>query len=174
MRSFLFILAGIFFLHSNAFGQHAHHEAEQIPHFRVAALIGHTYVPAIAGAEHYFIPSWGLDLEYWFNEKWAIGLHNDIELQAFIVEEIDDEFLERDYPLVLTLDAVYKPWKGLVFQFGPGYEIERTEDFFLLRAGIEYEIEFGHHWDVSPNVFYDTRFEANDTWSVALGIGKRF
>jgi hypothetical protein len=166
----------------SAMAQHASHEPSlQEPakehdtkHFRIAALIGHTFVPAGQSQEHLVIPSWGLDLEYWFNERWGIGLHNDLEIQEFIIEQENDELLERDYPLVLTLDALYKPWKGLVFQVGAGYEIEKTEDFFLARVGIEYEFEIGNHWDVSPMFFYDYRFEANDTWSFGLGIGKRF
>lgn len=153
--------------------EHAHAD-RSFPHFRVAALIGHTYVPTAAREAHFFIPSWGLDLEYWFNETWAVGLHNDIEFHTFLIETVHEELLERHYPVVLTLDAIFKPWEGLVFQFGPGYEIEKNEGFFLFRLGVEYEIEFGHHWDIAPMLFYDSRFEANDTWSIALGLGKRF
>jgi hypothetical protein len=156
-----------------ALAQHAPHE-KSFPHFRIAALIGHTHVPAIEDKASMFIPSWGLDLEYWFNDAWAIGMHNDIELQTFLIQRDAEETLERDYPIVLTLDAIYRPWKGLVFQLGPGIELEKTEDFFLIRAGAEYEFELGHHWDLCPMLFYDNRFNANDTWTIALGVGKRF
>jgi len=178
--SILFIL--LFGLSIPVLAQHSSNDLHEsnlekehtVRHFRIAALIGHTFVPAGQSQEYLVIPSWGLDLEYWFNQTWGIGLHNDLEIQEFIIEKEQDEFLERDYPLVLTLDALYKPWRGLVFQAGAGYEIEKTEDFFLARAGIEYEFEIGNHWDVSPMFFYDYRFEANDTWSLGLGIGKRF
>lgn len=179
MKRFPLLVLGLVSLCFTAFGQHAALEpAEEqemnFPHLRAAVLIGHTYVPASATESHLFIPSWGLDLEYWFNESWAIGLHNDVELQSFLIEHLDGMELEREFPLVFTLDAIVKPWKGLVVQVGPGYEFEKTENFFLVRAGVEYEIEFGHHWDLSPSLFYDTRFEANDTWTIALGLGKRF
>jgi len=187
----MILLASLFFSLA-AFSQETAHQPEQsregshqpeVPPqsaahhfrpFRVAVLIGHTFIPARHSSERLIIPSWGLDLEYWFNPKWGLGLHNDIELQSFLIEKGEDEIIEREYPLVLTLDALYRPWKGLVLQFGPGYELETTESFFLVRTGVEYEFELPGHWDISPSFFYDTRDRLYDTWSIALGVGKRF
>ena len=153
-------------------GMHAHHE--KTPHFRAAVFIGHTLIPVEGVGENFFIPSWGLDIEYWFNENWAAGLHSDLEIETFVISEGTEEALERVSPLVITLDALYKPWKGLVIQFGPGLEIEREQSFPLMRAGLEYEFELNHHWDIAPTIFYDTRFSEYHTWTIALGIGKRF
>ncbi len=144
------------------------------PHFRGAVFISHTFIPAVAENTRVAIPSYGLDLEYWFNHDWGIGLHNDLELENFIIEQDHEEFLEREYPLVSSLDLLYRPWKGLVFQVGPGIEIDRNETFFLFRLGMEYEIELGHHWDLYPTFFYDTREDAFTTISIGLGVGKRF
>lgn len=152
--------------------QPAHNQAFQ--HFRVAAIIGHTLIPARHADDNLFIPSWGLDLEYWWNPTWGIGLHNDLELESFIIERPSEEILERNYPLVMTLDLLYKPWGGLVLMAGPGYEVADQEDFFLLRLGLEYEIDFGHHWDLAPTLFYDSREDSFQTWSIGLGVGKRF
>ncbi|MCB9288434.1 MAG: hypothetical protein H6560_14090 [Lewinellaceae bacterium] len=155
-----------------------HHELNSAEHtngyFRAAVLIGHTFVPTGPEPDRLAVPSWGLDLEYWFSHKWGIGLHNDLEIETFLVEhEGQEEVLTREYPLVLTVDALVKPWKQLVLLVGPGLELERTENFFLVRAGVEYEFELGHGWDISPTFFYDTRQNAYDTWSIALGVGKR-
>lgn len=155
-------------------GQHHPGEEEAFKHFRLALLIGHTSVPSGEKPEHLFVPSWGVDVEYWFNRKWGFGLHNDLELHTFVIEEPEGELLEREYPLVATLDILFKPIKDLVVLLGPGYEFEKNEHFALLRTGVEYEFEFGKHWDISPTIFYDTRFDAFDTWSIALGVGKRF
>ncbi len=153
-----------------------HSVEERIPPFRVAVLIGHTLIPDEHSGEEFFIPSWGLDLEYWFNKEWGIGLHSDLEIETFVLvrENAEQDELERQSPLVLTLDALFKPWKGLVFQVGPGIEIERSENFPLLRLGLEYEFELPNHWDIAPSFFYDNRFGAYHTWSIALGVGKRF
>lgn len=155
---------------------HSSEEHEEFKHLRAAILIGHTLIPEKHANENFFIPSWGFDLEYWANEKWGIGLHSDLEIETFIIikNQTEEEEIERITPLVLTLDALFKPWKGLVFQIGPGLEIEKEENYTLLRAGLEYEIEMPDHWDISPTVFYDTRFDEYHTWSIALGIGKRF
>lgn len=155
---------------------HATHEEEEMPPFRIALLIGHTLIPAEHAAENFFIPSWGFDIEYWMNRKWGVGIHSDLEIETFIIvrDNTEEEDLERLSPLVVTLDALYKPWKGLVLQFGPGIELERSENFGLLRMGLEYEFELNHHWDVAPTIFYDTRFSEYHTWSIALGVGKRF
>ncbi|MCB0571636.1 MAG: hypothetical protein KDC66_17820 [Phaeodactylibacter sp.] len=156
--------------------QHAtsEEEAHAVEHWRAALLIGHTFVPAGEAKDHLAIPSWGVDLEYWVSHKWGLGLHSDLEIQSFIVERDNEELLEREYPAVLTMDVLFKPWRGLAVQAGPGIEIEPKENFFLVRFGIEYEFEVGHGWDIAPNLFYDTRSEAFDTWSIALGVGKRF
>ena len=151
--------------------QQAEHE---FTHWRAALLLGHTFIPAGESTSHLAIPSWGFDLEYWVNPKWGIGLHNDLEIQSFIVERENEELLDREYPVVFTIDALFKPWKELVLLIGPGVELEPKENFFLVRFGVEYEFEFGHGWDISPTIFYDTRQDAYDTWSIALGIGKRF
>src|SRR5690606_37484754 len=57
-------------------------EAHDFKHFRVSAMLYHTYIGThtTEGREILIVPSVGLDLEYWFNEKWGIGSHNDLEL----------------------------------------------------------------------------------------------
>lgn len=154
----------------------AHHHRAKDGHFRASLVIGHTLIPSLVDGskENIMVPSWGMDLEYWMNHKWGIGLHNDIEVETFEVLSTEQEYVERVYPIVFTLDVLWRPWKGLVLLAGPGVEFERNEDLELVRLGAEYEIEIFDSWDLSPNFFYDARFEAFDTWSIGLGVGKRF
>ena len=180
MYRLLFLVGGLC-ISVFSFGQHtalphSHDPAreDRVRHHRIAILIGHTHIPALQNGRGFLIPSWGLDYEYWFTRSWGVGLHSDLELQTFLIERSESEEIEREYPIVVTLDALYKPWRGLVIQLGPGYEFEKNKNFFLIRAGLEYEIDLPHHWDLSPSVFYDTRIDAYDTWSIALGVGKRF
>lgn len=170
---FLFIMAATT---SSAIAQHTPPQNNKHPDhkaFRIAPLIGHTLV-AVNKNEHQVIPSYGLDLEYWPSGKWGIGLHNDIELESFILVQEGKEDLERERPLVFTLDGLYKPWKNLVLVAGPGLEFDPGKTLTLLRFGLEYEFEMTHHWDLSPAFIYDTRFNAFDTWGIGLGVGKRF
>ncbi len=153
----------------------SHHEAAQPwPKFRAALLLGHTLVSGKQAEGSFFIPSWGLDLEYWPSDRWGLGLHNDIELETFVLIGPEGEDIERINPLVLTLDALWQFQPGWIISFGPGIEIESSENYPLLRFGLEYEIAFGKHFDVSPTIFYDQRLDGYHTWSIALGIGKRF
>lgn len=142
--------------------------------WRVALLIGHTVIPAGHTTERAIIPSWGLDIEYWPSAHWGIGWHNDLEIESFLVESNQRGAVERQYPLVSTLDVLWKPWKGLVLQLGPGVELERKDNLWLVRWGLEYEFHLDHQWDLAPSFFYDTRHAAYDTWTLALGVGKRF
>ncbi|MCG1037767.1 hypothetical protein [Polaribacter sargassicola] len=126
------------------------------------------------GNKTVIVPSIGLDLEYWVNEEWGFGFHNDLELETFEVEKEHQLYIEKEYPVVFTFDGLWKFHKEWVLVLGSGIELENKETLFVIRTGIEYEIEFGNHWDVSPTVFYDHRINHFNTWSLGIGIGKRF
>jgi hypothetical protein len=152
------------------------HENEKFKHFRISPVLMHTYIPTatIDGNKTVIIPTLGLDLEYWFTEKWGFGFHNDLELLTFEIEKDNQLLVEKEFPVVLTLDALWKFHKNWVLIFGAGVEFEKNENLFIVRTGFEYEIEIGNHWDVAPTVFYDYRSNNFGTWSVGIGIGKRF
>ena len=147
------------------------HEESSGKGFRIAAVIGHTYVKNEGTDRHLFIPSWGLDIDYWFNHKWGIGLHNDLEIENFIIVEDSGEEIERVNPLVLTMDALYHIGNGFVINIGPGVELEHNESYLLFRAGLEYEYEFGNDFYMMPTLFYDHRFDGYSTTTIGLGIG---
>lgn len=137
---------------------------------RIAGVIGHTLVNT-PGMDNIFIPSWGLDVEYWFNHSWGIGMHNDVEIETFIVRDANGEDIERVNPLVLTVDALYHFNSGFVITLGPGIELEEGESFYLVRAGIEYEKDINKSFYLLPNLFLDQRFDGYNTWNVGLGVG---
>lgn len=154
-----------------------HEKKEKCKHFRISPVISHTYIPTATsvGTETIIIPSIGLDLEYWFSHKYGVGLHNDLELLNYEIEKPSHELeVEREYPIVITLDGLAKVYKDLVVVFGAGIEFEKSKNLFIVRTGLEYEIEFGHHWDLAPTFFYDYRKNEFGTWSMGIGIGKRF
>lgn len=151
-----------------------YHSSEHGKGFRIAGLIGHTLIKSKGADSQIFIPSWGLDIEYWLSYTWGLGMHNDIEIETFIVKSSDHKEIERVNPLVLTFDALYRFPNGIVLSGGPGVEIESGESFYLCRFGIEYEKEIGNGYDISPTIFYDQRLDGFSTYTVALGIGKQF
>ena len=147
-------------------------EQEEENGFRIIGIIGHTLVNN-KGLNNVMVPSWGLDLEYWFNEQWGIGFHNDIEIETFIIKNSKNEVVERVNPLVFTLDMLYHFGNGFVLTLGPGVEIEKEESYYLGRIGIEYEKDINKSFYVLPNIFLDQRFDGYNTWNVGLGIGVR-
>lgn len=147
------------------------HEESSGKGFRIAGVISHTYIKSEGADSHLFVPSWGLDIDYWFNHKWGIGLHNDLEVESYVVEENHGEEIERETPLVLTLDVLYHISNGFVINMGPGIEIEKNKSYALARMGLEYEYEFGNDFYMMPTLFYDYRFDGIGTASIGLGIG---
>lgn len=140
--------------------------------FRIVGIIGHTLVNN-EGLDNVFVPSWGLDIEYWFSDKWGIGLHNDVEIETFVIKTSQNEEIERVNPLVVTIDALYQFGNGFVITLGPGVELEKEESYYLFRVGIEYEKDINHMIYLLPNFFLDQRFDGYNTWNIGLGIGMR-
>lgn len=177
MKLILILFVQIFFLNMSSInGQELtlHHTEKNGSGLRLAGLIGHTLITSKGADSHIFVPSWGLDVEYWFSHSWGIGMHNDIEIESFIIKSNDHEEIERVNPLVLTIDALYHFGNGIILSAGPGVELESGESFYLCRFGIEYEKEIGGGYDIFPSIFYDQRLDGFATYTVALGLGKRF
>jgi hypothetical protein len=172
VRSFIYVVLMTFA--TTMYSQHVHPHEDAHKGIRIAALIGHTMIKSEGSDAHLFIPSWGLDIEYWISNKWGIGLHNDIEIESFIVVTKGEEDIERINPLVVTLDALYHFKSGLVLSGGPGVELAEGESFYLFRFGAELEVPISNGFDVVPSIFFDQRFDGFSTWTVALGIGKHF
>ena len=142
--------------------------------FGIAVILGHTYISNDGMDGNLYIPSWGLDLDYWFNHKWGVGLHNDIEIENFIVERDNSEVIERVNPLVFTLDALHHLGSGFVVSIGPGVELDQNESFFLARLGVEYEYDINDNIYLMPTLFHDQRFDGFSTTSLGLGMGYKF
>jgi len=155
----------------------ADHVHDKIKRFRVSAAIGHTFLPKKTrlGTDLAVLPTFNFDIEYWFSSRLGAGFHNDLELVTFQVKNLpDDVIIEREYPILITFDLIYRLHKGLTIYGGPGVEFEKNENFFVTRLGLEYEIELHRGWDVYPTIFYDMRRNAYDTFSIGVGFGKRF
>lgn len=148
-------------------------EHEEAKH-RVALVLGHSYV-SLDNNEVLSIPTFGFDYEYWINNHWGVGIFSDIELITNeLTPTVDGVMVEREYPVVLTLDVVWNPIEHIEFVVGPGFVFEESETEKIIRLGIEYDLTLGHHWDVAPNLFYDQKLDGGYALSIGIGIGKSF
>jgi hypothetical protein len=175
----LIVLLSFFLQASLKAQEHEEKEThELLKHHRVSLVLSHTHIPRGLPTDTSFtsliLPSWGFNYEYWFNHKWAIGLHNDMEISAYVVEGKNGEEFARTRPIIISLVSIYKPWRGLEMVAGFGREIEKEHDFWVFRFGLEYEIEFGNQWDISPGLVLDIKENLYDSFTIGLGVGKRF
>jgi hypothetical protein len=119
--------------------------------------------------------SWGLDYNYHFSPKWAIGLHTDIILESYKVEGKEDgEVIERSSPIAPALLGIYKPNHHWSLMAGAGAEFAKEDNFFLIRVGGEYGVEIRNGWEVFGSLAYDIKWGAYDTWILGMGISKAF
>ncbi len=152
------------------------------PHSEIALVISHAEVfqgRNEAGDKQVLsLPSWGINYNYWFRPKWAIGLHTDLIVEKYEVKKTSSdgtsETIERSYPIAPALMGIFKPTKHWAFELGMGAEFSSEENFMLTRAGIEYSAEFPKEWEAFGTLSYDFKWNAYDTWVIGIGISKRF
>lgn len=172
----------LLFSNSVAFSQeHIDVDVQKTEHefkyFRIAVTMGHGYIPSATTSDTKLVvlPTWGLDAQYWFNTRLAIGFKSDIELASYFVEVNGAETIERVNPVILSLPIFYSPYgRDLVFLLGPGVELEGHEDFFVFRMGVGYEIHLAKGWDFTPEFVYDLKDAHINAVTLSVGIGKKF
>ncbi|MCK5815702.1 MAG: hypothetical protein KAH07_07145 [Flavobacteriaceae bacterium] len=144
----------------------------------IAVLICHTLIAETIegeGKKRISVPSWGIDYNYEINERWAVGLHNDIILETFIVEHNDGTELERISPIATAVVGMFKPIKNFSLLLGAGGEFSKEEHLFLIKAGVEY----GHrilqdNWEVVASLTNDLKINAYSSWNIGFGIARKF
>jgi hypothetical protein len=179
---FIFIAISIFLFISKGQAQEveqvkAGEEAAFKPHHRITLMMANVHIPDIVahdgGSKQFLLPAWGLDYDYWFAEKWAVGLHNNMVLQEFKVEEGESgEEVDVSYPLSVSLTGLFMPVRHLTLIAGVGREFEKTENLSLIEFGLEYGFELPDEWELSLNLKYEHKFEAYDSWLFGFGISK--
>ena len=146
--------------------------------WRVGFGIGHSYLPSGSHSgsdiKVLVIPTIGLDLQYWFNPKFGLALKNEFEIISYVIESEDGDEIETEYPLISVLVGMYKLKNGPTFYLGAGIEYEKSHSFFIVKAGIEYELEIGRHWDVTPEFYYFNKDADFGGIGFAITFGKRF
>jgi hypothetical protein len=118
-------------------------------------------------------PNIGINYAFWISHKVGIGLHNDLELTSYLVETSADTVIPREYSYVGAIVGIYEAARGLELHAGPGVELEKHENFFVLKFGIEYAFAVAHGWATGVAGGYDFK-EEYDSWTLGLSVARRF
>lgn len=171
--------------------QEEHHEGHHKKH-AISFVISHTHIRSgvknNSGDNWIALPSLGINYNYSFNEKWAIGLHNDIIIEEFVVEdpnknsslelhineESEVEGIERSHPIASAIMLTYKPYEHIALLVGGGMEFSKEEDFALIRLGLEFPFQIPNDWEIFGALSYDININAYNGFTFGFGIAKLF
>src|SRR5690606_10822377 len=119
------------------------------------------------------LPAWGIDYNYCLTEKWGLGLHTDIIVDKFTVDEnvSDDASLLSSFPIDPDFMGMRK-FGNHTIMFGVGGEFEKEENLFFNWLGYEYGIEVSEKWEVGAAINYDFRWNAYDSYTVSIGVSR--
>ncbi len=151
-------------------------EAE-FKHHKVMLVLGHAMTPEGVNVDGkktlLFLPSWGLDYDYLFNEKWSIGLHSDIIIENFEFEDQNNSVRERSTPASLVLSGGRKMGDHFTLLIGGGVELAEEENLEIIRVGADYGWEIGD-WEVAVNYMIDFKIDAYNSGIFGVGIARLF
>ena len=75
-------------------------------------------------------------------------------------------------PIAPAVLFIYKATERWSLDWEPVVNFAKEENYYLTRLSIEYGSEIRNGWEVFGGLQYDFRWEAYDTWTLGLGIGK--
>ena len=152
------------------------------PSHALGFTIGHAHsfkgVDENGSRKNSVLPYFGLDYNFQFSRKWAVGLHTDFINETFVVEKhLEDgteEDLERNHPIAPAIMGMYNITHRWKLGLGMGGEFAEEGNYLLTRAAIEYACPIRKGWEVFGAFQYDVRWSAYDTWTIGLGIAYVF
>jgi len=121
------------------------------------------------------VPTFGLNYDFFFHQKWGVGIHTDILLQQFKVETHDEEeVLVRENPVALCAVGLFKPIPSLTLLAGYGIELEKHENIQLLRLGVEYGFHLPGNWELGFALEFDSKLNTYNSWVFGAAFSKLF
>ncbi|WP_146250832.1 hypothetical protein [Nonlabens dokdonensis] len=145
-------------------------------------LVGHAHISQGIQNEKtkwLALPSWMMSYNRSLSKKWSIGIHTDIIIEDFVVQDLsrnaeEGAIIERSYPISLVAATTFKPIHQLGIIAGVGIEYAEEETFTLVRLGLEPNIKINSKYEVIFNLSYDLKFNAYDNWNLGVGIVRIF
>ena len=153
-------------------------EEAKLNHHQLSFMLSHSYI-----SEGYFLssrkwiaaPSFGIDYNYWFKKKWAIGIHTDLIKENFALEDIaGDKIIERSTPFAIVPALTYKQGEHGALVLGLGGEFAKEGSFALTRVGYEYGWELPKKYELAFSLSYDLKWNAYHTWTCGMVVSKFF
>ncbi len=168
------LLTGLCLLLLTSAGAQEKERAEHSPKIRGAVMMANSHIPKATegGKAVAVIPTWGIDVDYYFHHRWSVALQLDIKMQSFEVEE-NGTFLKRSYPLSVTPVLHYHLRRHWSFYAGPGYEFETSKNLFITKIGSEYSFEISENFEIALNLIYENRQEVYDGWTFGIAFNKK-
>jgi hypothetical protein len=144
------------------------------PMIRGAIAMENSHVPNATegGQKVSIIPGWGIDIDYYFHRRWSVAWQGDIKLQSFAIEK-EGVALERSYPIAMAAVLHYHTRRHWSFYAGPGIELERHENFFMIKTGTEYSFEVTENFEIALNFIYENKEEVYDTLTFGIAFNKK-
>ena len=189
---FVFILSGLRAQEGTNDAHQDEHQEEKhhFKHHSISFFIGHTHIESgvRSNGENQWLalPSTGLNYNYYFNDKWGIGLHNEMIIEEFIVKgndsghekssdsESEIKGIERGRPVAIAIMGSYKVHPHIALLAGGGMEFSEHEDFALLRIALEFPFHFGNNWEFYGALSFDSKIDAYYSFNFGFGIAKLF
>jgi len=99
----------------------------------------------------------------------------DILLQQFKIEKhgSDEEAVRKNLVSIAAI-AFFKPHHRWEILGGYGVEMEKNENFQLIRIGAEYGIELPKNWELGFTFEYDVKIYGYYTVLLGIGFTKKF
>lgn len=155
---------------------------ETLKKHRLAVEFGYTHVPDGFEEVHseseeqangsVWVPTFGIEYLYRFNHKWSAALTVSMEAGNYLIT-YNREDLQRENVLIIAAVADYEILPRWSVFAGGGMEIEKNQNFGLVRLGTAYSFPLKKNWDIAPTVSFDHKI-GYYSYEFVVAIGKSF
>ncbi len=175
----LTMTASVFFSFGTFAQERAEKEESEKGGHKITVAVGQTHIHenfAEKGKKWKIGSSLALNYDYLITDRWAIGLHNDVLLDDFSIEKMENgqmtRTIERERPVASKVVGSFTLLPHFVVNAGAGAEFEKSENFFLTTVGTGYEFAGRNGWGFGVELAYDVKWKAYDTWILGVGVSK--
>ena len=143
---------------------------------RWTLALGHALVAeaSVEGEKEWLaLAAWAIDYDYWFTDRWAVGVQNELVIESFIVEHGDGETIERNFPFAVVPVAYFKLDERVSLLGGVGAEFG-GETLGFHRLGAEYGVSIGTKWEVGAALVWDNKWGYYNSWGFSFGLSRLF